>query len=205
MAKHSNIVPFERPVEAAKAPRALVERDDDDLMLLARGGANAAFDEIVRRYQRRVLRIAAKYVGSASEALDVAQATFLELFRALPGYRARGKLSAYLYRIAINQCRMACRSRARRVEQSLAAASSLPSPEETRPDDEILAREKRREIDSALAELNNKLRDVVALRFAGELSYREIAEVLDIPVGTVKSRLAAALERLAHILEGGRR
>ncbi len=200
MTKRSNIVPLRKAAGETDRPVALAERHDDELMLLARGGTGAAFDEIVRRHQRRILRIAAKHLGSETEARDVAQRTFIELFRALPRYRARGKFSAYLYRIALNQCRMACRTRARRAEDFRGEGPIRSEANAGRPDDEVIAAERRREIDRAVAELSVKLRDVVVLRFAGELSYREIAEVLRIPVGTVKSRLPAAFVKLAKIL-----
>ena len=91
------------PAAADEVP--LTERSDDDLMLLARGGVAAAFDTLVRRHQRMVLRIAAKYVGSTAAATDVGQNSFLQLYRALPDYRAHGKFSAYLYRLVLNEGR----------------------------------------------------------------------------------------------------
>ncbi len=202
MKQPAKIIPLKsRSREKGEKP-ALTNRDDDELMLLARGGAGGAFDELVRRYQQRVLRIASKHVGDETEAPDIAQCVFLALYNSLAKYEPRGKLPAYLYGIVINQCRMANRSRHYRQEK---LAVELPRSVDIVPpeaEEEILAREKRKEVDRALARLSDKLRDVVVLRFAGELSYREIAEALDLPIGTVKSRLFAALERLAGILEG---
>ena len=92
------------------SPADLSERDNDSLMLLARGGLDGAFDALVRRHQTRTLRIAAKYLGQSAVAKDVAQNTFLEIHRALPRYKARGRFESYLYRVLLNQCRMASRA-----------------------------------------------------------------------------------------------
>jgi RNA polymerase sigma-70 factor (ECF subfamily) len=187
------------PVAAGEIP--LAERSDDDLMLLARGGVAAAFDALVRRHQRAVLRIAAKYMGSTTAATDVAQNSFLQLYRALPDYRAHGKFSSYLYRVVLNQCRASHRADARRDQRLRELAAVAPEEIHEQSADSVLARERRREVETALATLSDKLREVVVLRFASELSYEEISEVLDIPVGTVKSRLFAGLDKLRQHLE----
>jgi RNA polymerase sigma-70 factor (ECF subfamily) len=180
---------------------ALVERDDDDLMLLARGGVTGAFDTLVRRHQRKVLRLAAKYVGSTATATDVAQNTFIEVYKALPHYRANGKFWSWLYRLVLNQCRMSRRASARQDERLRELAAVAGEDLHGQSAESILSRERRREVESALGQLSDKLREVVVLRFASELSYEEISEVLDIPVGTVKSRLFAGLDKLRQHLE----
>ncbi len=186
---------------AAAGEMPLTERSDDDLMLLARGRVAAAFDALVRRHQRTVLRIAAKYMGSTAAATDVAQNSFLQLYRALPDYRAHGKFSSYLYRLVLNQCRASHRADARRDQRLRELAAVAPEEIHGQSADSVLARERRREVEGALATLSDKLREVVVLRFASELSYEEISDVLDIPVGTVKSRLFAGLEKLRQHLE----
>lgn len=192
---------------AAEVPLAvpLAERGDDELMLLARGGAAGAFDALVRRHQGKVLRIAAKYVGSTAAATDIAQNTFLEVYRALPRYRARGKFSSYLYRLVLNQCRMAHRASARHAERMRELALVAPEEVQGQSADSILAREQRREVESALGALSDRLREVIVLRFASELSLQEISDVLDIPVGTVKSRLFTGLAKLRQHLERDQR
>jgi RNA polymerase sigma-70 factor (ECF subfamily) len=183
------------------ATPALTERSDDDLLLLARGGRHDAFDVLVRRYQERGLRIAHKYLAELSVAKDAVQSAFIEIYRALPRYQPRGQFRAYFHRVLLNQCHMAHRSRrsAERIAQSVAAARVEPLPSS---DDAILAREQRAAVERALRMLSRKLRDVVVLRFAGDLAYDEIAAVCGLPVGTVKSRLAAAVERLRELLDG---
>lgn len=199
---HSRRPPQGAPAAATPAADELplTERSDDDLMLLARGGVAAAFDTLVRRHQRSVLRIAAKYMGSTAAATDVAQNSFLQLYRALPEYRPHGKFSSYLYRLVLNQCRASHRADARR-DRRLRELAAAPEEIHGQSADSVLARERRREVESALATLSDKLREVVVLRFASELSYEEISDVLDIPVGTVKSRLFAGLDKLRQHLE----
>jgi RNA polymerase sigma-70 factor (ECF subfamily) len=189
--------------ERSKSDTPLAARDDDELMLLARGGNDAAFDELVRRYQPRVVRIAARYLGDPASAADVAQATLLELHRALPHYRPKGRFSSYLYRVLINQCHMARRAR-RSQERAFSAFSTVAAPNVDRPDDWILARERTREVERALGQLSTKLRDVLVLRFAGELSYEQIAATLQLPLGTVKRRIFDGIGKLHVLMEGER-
>src|SRR5438477_221154 len=105
------LVPLARPgIRAGAAAPVSAELGDDELMLLVRAGRRAAFDELVRRHQRRVLGVAARYVREPVLARDIAQNTFLELYRAVPRYQPRGSFTSFLYRIVLNQCSMARRS-----------------------------------------------------------------------------------------------
>lgn len=186
------------PEEGAEAV-PLANRTDDDLMLLARGGLRAAFDTLVRRHQTRALHVAARRLGSSAAAADAAQNTFLEIYRALPRYQARGAFTSYLYRILLNQCHAVGRSR--RLEANVSeqpAEAELPTQAEAL----ILSRERQRDVDAAVNRLRSKLRDVVLLRFAAGLGYEEIAASLSIPLGTVKRRLFDAMERLRKDLDG---
>lgn len=181
-------------------PEALyAHRSDDDLMLLARGGVEAAFDALVRRHQGRVLQIAKKFLGSDALAEDAAQEAFVELYRYLPRYRPDGKLRVLIYRITINRCRMSARTtkRSRLVLSEPPERAVEPEAEET-----VLRRERQRDVQNAVDRLTPTLRSVVTLRYAGDLTQPEIAEALDIPVGTVKSRLFHGLKKLRGILEG---
>jgi len=176
----------------------LEARTDDELMLLARGGLDSAFSALIRRHQARTLRLAVRYLGRDSLAADVAQDTFVELFRALPTYQAQGKFSSYLYRVLLNRCHMAWRS-AHAEQRALGfAAESVSDVDEV----ELLLREWRRDISVALGGLSEKLRSVVLLRYSAGLSYDEIAEALDVPSGTVKRRLFDALTKLRNELGG---
>jgi RNA polymerase sigma-70 factor (ECF subfamily) len=175
-------------------------RDDDELLLLTRGGRGDAFAVLVRRHQQRGLRIAHKYLGDLASAKDVVQATFVEIYRALPRYQPRGQFPAFFHRVLLNQCRMTHRARfyAKRAREDARTTNMEHAPAS---DDLILARERRTEVERAVRRLSHKLRDVVVLRFAGDLAYEEIADALGLPIGTVKSRLAAGIERLTELLD----
>jgi RNA polymerase sigma-70 factor (ECF subfamily) len=184
------------PADAA-GEGPLSDHTDDELMLLARGGIEGAFDTLIRRHQQLVLRLAFRYGRNAAWAADVAQNTFVEIYRALPRYRAHGKFKAYLYQILLNQCRRSQRS-ARTELRALDILTRAPADDAPA---EVLAREQRREVEAALDTLSAKLREVVLLRFGSDLRYKEIAELLEIPVGTVKRRLFVAIAKLRDELE----
>jgi RNA polymerase sigma-70 factor (ECF subfamily) len=179
---------------------SLDARSDDDLMLLARGGVDAAFEALVRRHQTRMLRVAARYLGRVDIAPDAVQNTFIEIHRGLARYQPRGRFSSFLYRVLLNQCRMARRS-TRAETAALDRAASEPAAGATRSDEEILARERQRELDRAMAGLSEKLRGVVLLRYTAGLDYARIAETLDVPLGTVKRRMFDALRILHEKME----
>lgn len=195
--RRPKLVLLPAPTSSVASEPTLDTRDDDALMALARGGLGAAFDALVRRHQVRALRVAARQLGVGTLAPDVVQNTFIEIYRALPTYQARGRFSAYFYRILLNQCRMVHRSR--RSQPAIAGlVDELPPLGEA----QILARERERELAAALAQLSEKLRQVVLLRYSAELRYEEIADALDLPVGTVKRRLFDAMAKLRELLEG---
>lgn len=181
-------------------PAALEERSDDELILLARGGRPEAFDALVRRHQQQLLRTCFRILGQRSLAEDAAQAAFVELYRYLPRYHAQGKLRALLHRMALNQSRMLLRSR-RSADRKATALNLEPLPPSTLPDEHILERERQRGVDAALARLPRAQRETLALRFAGDLSVEETAEVLRVPIGTVKSRVFHGLSRLRSLLK----
>lgn len=182
--------------------RPLGERDDDELMLLSRGGHAGAFDVVVRRHQRRALAVAARYLGDPSAASDAAQNAFLAIYRDRERYQARGAFASYLYRVLLNQCRMA--GRAGRAEARMAAAAALEpiAASEANAEARILAGERERDLLRALDRLSARLRVVVILRYSADLSYGEIAATLDLPLGTVKRRLFDGLARLRQLMEG---
>jgi len=190
-----SLVPKRTPSDESAGLEA---RSDDELMLLARGGLDHAFSVLIRRHQARTLRLAVRYLGRDSLAADVAQDTFVELFRALPNYQAQGKFSSYLYRVLLNRCHMAWRSAHAEQRALEFAAQGVTDVDEV----ELLLREWRRDMSIALGGLSEKLRSVVLLRYSAGLSYDEIAETLRIPSGTVKRRLFDALLKLRDQLVG---
>ena len=194
----ARIIPFHsRTPQSTTQP--LEQREDDELMLLARAGRKEAFDELVQRYQLSALKTAARFLGDSQTAIEVVQQAFVELLRYIPTYQTQGKFSAFFYRIVLNRCRMLVRKRAS-THRMLQTVRHQPLKQPQLPDDQLIAQQRRDIIDGAMAQLGPKHRAVIALRFAGDLSYQEIADTLEIPIGTVKSRIAKGLAKLRQLL-----
>ena len=187
--------------DADRAPAALCDTSDDDLMLMASGGTPAAFDELIRRYQARAIGTALRQTGSMAIAREIAQETFVEVFRSLPSYAPRGKFSAYLFQILINRCRMEFRRRER--ERRATEAATQGASEEAIAMDAslILERERERRVRRAISRLSEPLREVIALWGEG-FKDKEISEILGKPIGTVRRRRFDAVERLRQTLGG---
>jgi RNA polymerase sigma factor (sigma-70 family) len=157
----------------------------------------------VKRHQRMALGTAIKYLGDRLAAEDIAQNSFVDLFRCLTSYRPQGKFRAFLAAIVINNCRMA-----KRRERSEAAMRQglFTLAEETKPAEAgeaaLRRREEQRLVDAALLALTPKLREVLVLRYAAGLSQQQIGQALGIRLGTVKSRLFAGVAKLSRALEG---
>ena len=175
--------------------------DDADLLDRLRAGDPRAFEDLVRRYQHRVFGVALRMLQNPAEAEDIAQDVFLRVHRAIGTFRGDAKLSTWLYGIASNLClnrlASASRTRTRHDEDALMqAASDVP---------DATAAMERTEVEAALhqaiAELPDERRIVVVLRDLEGLSYEEIAEALDLEVGTVRSRLHRARMDLKSKME----
>jgi RNA polymerase sigma-70 factor (ECF subfamily) len=203
MKNHDNVVPFSGKKPGSSSDRSLEEHDDDELMLMARGGVEEAFDALVRRHQGVASRVASRVLGPIPLADDAVQNTFLAIYNHIHDYQPRGKFRRFMFQILINHCRLILRSagRDKRLgERLFAVARAMPGT----ADESILEREKSREIDRVLSRLSYKLRIVIVLRFAAELSYSEIGQVLKIPIGTVKSRLNTGIVKMRRIMGGKR-
>jgi len=186
------------PAPGPAAPEPATDpRGDDELMRRAAGGDRRAFETLVRHHQDKVVAFGMRFFGQRALALDVAQEVFVDLLRALPRYRGEGRFRVYLYRITINRCRMAARRL--RYEERGRGRWARGDDEAVSPD-EAAARERQRHLSRAMAELPEKQRAVLQLRFWGGLSHDEIAEALGTREGTVKSRLWHALARLREQL-----
>jgi RNA polymerase sigma-70 factor (ECF subfamily) len=187
-----------------------------DLMLVehVQKGDSHAFDHLVLRYQHKVLKLIMRYVRDPVEAEDVAQEAFLKAYRALPNFRGESAFYTWLYRIAINTAKNALVSNRRRpIDYDL----DLQDPEQydmqarlkdtETPEALLLTDEIRGTVNSAIADLPEDLRTAIVLRELEGLSYEEIAESMDCPVGTVRSRIFRAREaidkRLRPIFSGG--
>ncbi|MDP1827102.1 MAG: RNA polymerase sigma factor [Archangium sp.] len=189
---------------AAEGELRLEELDDDQLMTLTRQGQVQAFRTLVRRHQGQAVAFGTRYLGQHAQAADAAQEAFVELFLSVPRYEPRGRFASYWHQILLNQCRMVVRSRQ---VASLATTrlEALPPNEPLQAEAVLIAHQDQQAVQRALEMLGEKLRAVVALRFAAGLSLQEIADTLEVPLGTVKSRLFAGLGELREALRGSER
>jgi RNA polymerase sigma-70 factor (ECF subfamily) len=169
--------------------------EDTELVRRAQRGEVSAYEVLVRKYQGIAHRTAYLVTGQSAEAEDATQQAFVKAYRALDRFDPDRPFRPWLLRIVGNEARNARRSAGRRAAMELAVARQpedlAPSPEQ-----EAMARERREALLRVLAALAEADRRVIALRYFLDLSEAEMAEVLDVAPGTVKSRLSRALGRL---------
>jgi RNA polymerase sigma-70 factor (ECF subfamily) len=181
-----------REAEAGDAPRFL-----DRL----RAGDAPAFEELVMTYQHRVFGVALRMLGNRAEAEDVAQEAFVRAHRALGAFRGDAKLSTWLYAITSRLCLNRLASGERRMARQGEDALLRLCDAGPRPDAALERRELETALGRAIAELPEDRRIVVVLRDIEGLSYEEIAQVLELELGTVRSRLHRARAELKEKLE----
>jgi RNA polymerase sigma-70 factor (ECF subfamily) len=193
------------PLHGPRGPAPLAEREDDELMLLVRAGERAAMAALVGRYHGRLVSFCAKLTTDPAAGEELAQETFLRLWRQREHYRAEGKLAILLYTTARNLCRNHRRSWRRRLRWF---APGSPPEEPSAPAqtpgavDAILERERQRDVQLAIAELSGKLREAVVLRFEHGLPYDQIAAILGTNESTARSRVHLGLAELRVRLAG---
>jgi RNA polymerase sigma-70 factor (ECF subfamily) len=173
---------------------------DEVIVERALGGDAEAFGELVRRWERRIFALAYGMLGREEDARDATQETFLAAFRNLRGFRGEAKVSSWLHRIAVNQCLTRQRRAKVRSESALAeeedGAAQVAAPLEQSPVRVVEGRQRTAAVRRALNGLPVELRQIVVMKEFEELTFREIAEVLDLPLSTVKSRLYTGLKQL---------
>jgi RNA polymerase sigma-70 factor (ECF subfamily) len=175
-------------------------RDDDELVRRALRGEIEAYERIVRTYQAMALRTAYVITGSAEDAEEVVQDAFVKAHRALRRFRPGEPLRPWLLTIVGNEARNRRRANASRPPRArgdeLEPGGSSPAAESA-----VLAANERRALGEALAQLSQADRDALACRYFLDLSEAEIASVLGVRRGTVKSRLSRALARLREVVD----
>ena len=172
--------------------------DDEGLIRAAQGGDQAAFGELVRRYQRAVYRVAYGLTRNPSDADDLAQEAFVRAYQAIGRFRVGEPIFPWLARIVTNLAFSLFRRRRRRPEtplEPLVEAGRQWGVEDD-PADRTVRREREEQLQSAFAELSPDHQAVLALRIVEEMSYEQIAATLRVPVGTVMSRLSRARAEL---------
>ena len=191
--------------------------DTGDLGLVQRvqRGDKTAFDLLVRKYQHKVVKLVTRYLRDPADAEDVAQEAFIKAYRAIPQFRGDSAFYTWLYRIAINTAKNAIVSRDRspidfdldmqNVEESNSMQARLADAET--PESLLQTEEIRDTVNRAIEALPEDLRTAIVLRELEGLSYEDIAQAMDCPVGTVRSRIFRAREaidkRLSEVFEGG--
>jgi len=165
-----------------------------DLIRRSRTGDDRAFAALSHKYKNLVYKTAYLMLGDADEAEDVLQEVFVQVYKSLPTYQpSKGAFTTWLHRITVNCC-LNWRRKRRFFVPLDKVRISAPSPE---------GRMEEEAVWQAVSRLSGKLRAVVVLRYYWGLPYAEIAHILDIPLGTVKSRLNLALRTLRKELEAG--
>ena len=165
-------------------------------------GDSNAFSEIVERFQRPVFSVVYRMVGNVEDAEDVVQDTFVKIYRHLGSFEGRSRLSTWLFQIAINRARNFLR-RGKIARFVPLPAEEMPGTDSgTSPEGPVIARETLERLHLALGRIPAEQREVFVLREMEELSYREIAEALGVPLGTVMSRLSRARDALQGDMKG---
>lgn len=177
------------------------KQTDQELVERVQAGDKAAFDVLVLKYQHKIVNLVMRYVNDSAEALDVAQEAFLKAYRALPSFRGDSAFYTWLYRIAINTAKnYLVASKRRPLDYDLdlqdpeqfdmqSRLSDVASPEAVAQSEEI-----REMVNNTIDGLPDDLRTAIVLREVEGMSYEEIAEAMDCPVGTVRSRIFRARE-----------
>jgi len=182
------------------------EATDLDLVARHRYGDQRAFEEIYQRYATMVYNLCLRLSRNADQASDLSQEVFLRIFRHLGKFRGGSSLKTWIYRVTLNHCRSRL-GRKRPLSLSLTGADGetvheIPDPRRN-PEDRAMAESQGRLVEAALAMLPHRFREAVTLRDLEDLSYQEIAEILRVRIGTVRSRIARGRERLRVVLESG--
>jgi len=185
---------------------------DQELVDRAQRGDKRAFDLLVVKYQQKVANLVSRYIRDQSETLDVTQEAFIKAYRALPNFRGESAFYTWLYRIAINTAKNFLVAQGRRPPGSDVDAETAEQmdvgvrlKEQATPENHLLTEEIAHTVRQAMEELPEDLRTAITLRELEGLSYEEIANAMECPVGTVRSRIfrarAAIDTKLKPLLE----
>jgi len=172
---------------------------DADLVKRVKAGDTGAFDILVQKYQHKVINLVGRFVSDQAECQDIAQDAFIKAFRAIHSFRGDSQFYTWLYRIAANTAKNYLASRARKsprytvdVDDAEHFEGESGLKEYANPENLLLTDEIRATIFSAIEKLPDDLKSAITLREIDGLSYEEIADVMDCPIGTVRSRIFRA-------------
>ena len=181
-----------------------MEKSDEALMLQLQAGDLRSFDTLVKRWEKLLLNYCYRMVNDMTLAEDLRQEVFLRMYRSAKTYRPTAQFSTWMYRIATNLCLDTLAKQQRRKETPIAAYLES-EPERLidlsdAPDAVLVKKETENRVRLALARLPENQRVVVTLRHYNDMKFHEIAEILECPISTVKSRMVAGMERLCRML-----
>jgi RNA polymerase sigma-70 factor (ECF subfamily) len=185
-------------------PGSLPERSDDELMELSQAGVRDAFAALVERHAERVVRTCAAFVHDGAAGAELAQETWVTIWAQRSQYRPEGKFIVWLITAARNRCRNHVRRHGivrRHAQLEAGGTGETPSPDQI---DRLLLEERRHRVRTALFRLPDGMREALLLRYAEELRYDEMAEVLRVGESTLRSRVHHGLRRLRELLETNR-
>ena len=184
----------------------MTDRDiDQQLVERVQRGDKHAFDLLVVKYERRLARLLSRFVRDPHEVEDIAQEAFIKAYRALPTFRGDAAFYTWLYRIGINTAKNYLMARGRRAptttefdaEEAEGFEDATGLQDLNTPENELLSKEVAQVVNDAMAALPEDLRTAISLREMEGLSYEEIAETMNCPIGTVRSRIFRAREAIA--------
>lgn len=181
---------------------------DQQLVARVQKGDRRAFDLLVIKYQHRILALVGRFIRDFAEAQDVTQEAFVKAYRALPNFRGESQFYTWMYRIAVNTAKNYLVSRGRRtptqdidIDDSEFFTSEPNLKDNSSPDSLLQRDELQKVVFDAISALPEELRMAVTLREMDGLSYEEIAEVMDCPIGTVRSRIFRAREAIERKMQ----
>lgn len=203
-----SVRPKGQATERNPRPRLDASASDLQLVELAKSGDTYAFELLLRKYQHKVTQLIMRYVRDMDEALDLTQETFIKAWKALPAFRGEAAFYTWLYRIGVNTAKnylSTAHHQARMVDldadetDQYADTPGLVTSET--PESLLSGTQLHGVLKSALSELPEDLRSAITLREFEGLTYEEIAEVMDCPIGTVRSRIFRAREAIDKHLQ----
>ena len=178
---------------------------DQQLVERVQNGDKQAFDLLVIKYQRKLARLLSHFIRDAAEVEDVTQEAFIKAYRALPSFRGDSAFYTWLYRIGINTAKNFLVSQGRKVQilegvDGEDAEDNSLLKEVNTPESELISKQIAQTVSKSLDSLPEELRSAIVLREIDGLSYEEIANIMDCPIGTVRSRIFRAREAIAEQL-----
>ena len=179
------------------------EQTDEQLVARAQEGENRAFELLVRKYQHKIVAVISRYVSDWSECQDVAQEAFIRAYRAIGNFRGDAQFYTWIYKIAINTAKNHLVSQGRRppkddiaVDDAMLLDGGAWLKDRATPEHELLRQEIEQTVFDTVEQLPEELKTAITLREVDGLSYEEIAERMDCPIGTVRSRIFRARDAI---------